>query len=103
MDLRCRKLDCKFNNHYTCKAKNLAVSKNAVCQIYENDSSKPDADKVVSIFEKTPKFAPQRDTKSIKIECCAKCLLNKEGICEANGITINDYRGRPYCQTFIKK
>lgn len=103
MDIRCRRLDCKINDHYTCKAKSLAVSKNVVCEIYQKDSSKPRAEKDISIFERTPKFAPQRDSKTMKIECDAKCLLNHEGICVANGITVNDYRGRAYCQTFIKK
>ena len=103
MDIRCRRLDCKFNDRYTCKAKSLDISKNAVCKMYQKDASKPPVEKGVSIFERTPQFASQRDSKTMTIRCQANCLLNHDGVCVANGRTVNDYRGRAYCQTFIKK
>lgn len=103
MDIRCRKLKCKYNDHFTCKAKSLDVSKNAICNIYEPDENKPQPDTTARLFERTPKFSPQRDSKAIDICCGAECLLKHEGKCIANGITINDYRAKPYCMTFLKK
>ncbi len=103
MDIRCRKQKCKYNDHFTCKAKNICVSKNAICIRYEEDVDKDIIDTSKDIFNRTPIYSPQRDSKTIKIACQAKCLLNKDGQCIANGITINDYRKKPYCMTFIVK
>ena len=101
MDLRCRKLDCKFNDRHTCTAKGLVVSKTTTCKTYQKDESKIVVKQ--SMFEGTPNFAPQRDCKALTIKCSAACLLNKDGVCEANGITINQTRNKVYCQTFINK
>lgn len=103
MDIRCRKLKCVYNDHFTCKAKNLSVTKSAVCKIYKPDENKPTPDTTKSLFERTPKYSPQRDSKTIDIECDADCLLKHEGMCVANGITVNDCRAKPCCMTFLKK
>ena len=103
MDIRCRKLKCKYNDHFTCKAKGITVTKGMLCSRYEPDESKPQVDTSKQLFERIPNYAPQRDSKTICIECNANCLLNHEGRCVANGITINDYRAKPCCLTYIKK
>lgn len=103
MDIRCRKLKCAFNDHFTCKAKGITVTKNALCSQYIEDETKEEPDTSKHLFERTPKYSPQRDSKAIDIECCANCLLNHDGKCVANGITINDYRAKPACLTYLKK
>ena len=103
LDIRCRKLSCKFNDHFTCKAKAIEVSKTSICKNYVLDSTKPKEDTTKNLFERTPKYSPMRDSKTITIKCNAKCLLNHEGFCVANGITLNDYRAKPYCLTFLEK
>ena len=55
-----------------------------------------------SIFEETPVFAKQRDVKTMKINCNADCIFNENGICTANGITVNSLID-PYCITYLKK
>lgn len=103
MDIRCRKLKCVYNDHFTCKAKNLNVTKGAVCSVYKPDESKSTPDTSQTLFERTPKYSPQRDSKTIDICCKADCLLKHEGMCIANGITVNDYRSKPCCMAFLKK
>ena len=103
MDIRCRKLNCKFNDHFTCRAKSIDVTRTAVCKSFVFDAEKPKEDTTKQLFERTPKFAPMRDSKTIEIKCNAKCLMNHGGKCVANGITINQTRNKVYCQTFIKK
>ena len=103
MDIRCRKLKCKYNDHFTCKAKGIDVSKVMLCKMYEPDDSKQPVDTSKHLFERIPTYSPQRDSKTIEIKCSAPCLLNHGGTCVANGITVNDYKAKPCCLTFIKK
>ncbi len=103
MDIRCRKLKCKYNDHFTCKARGIAVTKGMLCSHYEPDEEKQQIDTSKHLFERIPKYSPQRDSKTIEIKCSAECLLNHDGHCVANGITVNDYRAKPYCLTFIRK
>ncbi len=102
MDIRCRKTGCVFNDKYTCKAREIMVAKSCVCKKFEK-GEKELVDKSRQMFSKTPIYAPQRDSKTIKIDCQASCLFNKNGDCQANGITLNDLKNRAYCVTFLKK
>ncbi len=102
MDIRCRKLNCKYNDRFTCRAKELLVKENGDCGVYEK-TEKVVHDISKSIFTKVHKYAPQRDVKRFKIECNAPCVLKKEGRCIANGITINDWKEKPVCMTIVKK
>lgn len=102
MDIRCRKQDCKFNDRFTCTAKSLKVSFQGGCDIYEKTEKKV-TDTTKKLFSHLPEYAPQRDVKNFKIECCASCILQKEGRCIANGITINDWKEKPVCMTIVKK
>ena len=102
MDIRCRKTDCIYNDHFTCRAKELAVNKNGDCSVYEK-GNKNVADTTKKLFSKVPKYSRQRDVKRFKIECDAPCILKREGRCIANGITVNDWNKKPVCMTLLKK
>ena len=99
MDIRCRKTKCKYNDRHTCKAKSILINKVDKCEKYEKKGDKPTKDTSKKMFKKVPNFAPQRDTKKMKIECKNNCVLNHEGRCVANGITINDINTKPLCMT----
>lgn len=102
MDIRCRKTNCHYNNKYTCRAKEILVSSKILCTTYKKgDKNEPDTSK--TMFEKAPDYAPQRDSKTMKIGCKAICIFNLDGKCIANGITVNDINEKPYCMTFVHK
>lgn len=101
MDIRCRKTSCKYNDRQTCQAKEILVGKQVDCTTFERgEEQKQDLSK--SIFEETPDFARQRDVKTMKIGCKADCIFNENGLCTANGITVNSLK-LPYCMTYLKK
>ena len=54
------------------------------------------------MFDEAPKYAPHREKKNMRIACAAKCLFNEQGVCVANGLTINSLDNLPYCMTHIK-
>lgn len=103
MDIRCRKTQCKYNDRYTCKAKGILINNKDKCEKYEPKLENPTKDTSKKMFQKTPKYAPQRDTLKIKIECQNNCVLNHNGRCVANGITVNDLKGKPLCMTVVEK
>lgn len=103
MDIRCRKTQCKYNDRYTCKAKKILVNRQDVCEKYEPKGEKEVTDASKKMFRKTPNYAPQRDTKKMAIECENNCVLNHEGRCVANGITINDINSHPLCMSVVKR
>ena len=103
MDIRCRKTSCKFNDRYTCRAKEILIKKDLACEKFEHVRGKA-VDKTKWLFsENPPQYAPQRDSATIGIGCKAHCLFNKDGKCVANGITLNDLKEKPLCVTFLKK
>lgn len=56
------------------------------------------------MFEKEQKNAPFRNRKTINIDCSANCLFNNNGVCRANGITVNDTKNEsPVCMGFLEK
>ncbi|MBE7074975.1 MAG: hypothetical protein E7376_03255 [Clostridiales bacterium] len=102
MDLKCRKTTCKYNNYFTCDAKNIAITTNLECDSFCRDPERQVRDTSRCLFEEPPKYAPHREKKSMRVVCAAKCLFNCQGTCVANGLTINDINECPYCITFIK-
>ena len=102
MDIRCRKTSCVYNDRYTCKAKGIEITKGAICKKYEKGEGFV-VDKTKNMFSRTPEYAPQRNSKTISISCQAHCLFNKNGACQANGITLNDLKNKPLCVTFLRK
>lgn len=103
MDIRCRKTKCRHNDRHTCKAKDILISKKDACEKYNPIDDKATPDLSRRMFKNTPVFAPQRDTKKMKIACNNNCVLNHEGRCIANGITINDIKNKPLCMTVVKR
>ena len=101
MDIRCRKTSCVYNEGQTCKAKEILVNRRIICSTFEQGQEQGE-DLSKSIFEKTPVFAKQRDVKTMKIYCKTDWIFNDDGICTANGITVNDLI-EPYCITYLKK
>ena len=56
------------------------------------------------MFKKEQKNAPFRNRKTINIGCKADCLFNNNGVCRANGITVNDTQTeKPVCMGYLKK
>ena len=103
MDIRCRKTQCKYNDRHTCKAKEILIDRIDKCERYEPRLDKETPDTSKKMFSKTPDYAPQRDTRKMIIECKNNCVLNHNGRCVANGITVNDLNGEPLCMTVVKK
>ena len=104
MDIRCRKTVCKFNDRFTCKAKGILINGKVICESFVNDSlNKKDIDTTKKLFDKIPTYAPQRDSKTICIECKAHCLFNHNGKCVSNGITLNAIKEKAFCISFLKK
>ena len=105
MDIICKKRSCNFNEDYRCNAKQICVDRKILCDTFEKDPTKDHLTETENhIFDKQPpKYASHRETKVGSITCKANCLFNDHGICEANGITINDLKHQPFCVTFLKK
>ena len=103
MDIRCRKRLCKYNDKFTCTAKEININPKIVCDMYERDPDKKVADTTKRLLEEPPCYAPQRDSKALKISCQAKCLFNHNGQCVSNGITLNSIKEKPYCVSFLGK
>ena len=106
MDLKCRKTICKHNNKYACMAKEILVDRCTNCDTYEKDPKKQGEhlqDVSKTMFEAAPDLHPYRHNNECKINCNAKCLFNKNGLCQANGITMLAGSKDGICGTFIEK
>ena len=106
MDLKCKKLNCKNNDRYSCMKEKICVSRSAECDSYEiiqelDDGQMQDASK--DMFETAPDYHPYRHKKDVEIECGADCLFNQNTKCRANGISVCDLSKCALCTTFIKK
>lgn len=106
MDLKCRNLDCKNNNCYSCTKKGILITPHSYCDNYEKtDNLPPDQlqDVPRDMFKKAPKLHPYRHNKTVDIECKANCLFNHDGKCLANGISIQNLeRDSAKCVTYMK-
>lgn len=103
MDIRCRKGLCKFNDRFTCRAKEILVDNCEKCATFEKEQGKKVQDVTKDFFEKTPDYAPQRDSKTLDIKCKADCLFNHNGMCVSNGITVNAIKECPYCISYLRR
>ena len=106
MDIKCKKCECKHNKSYTCCASHIKVGRDVDCETYEFNEHNAESLKQhasQNMFE-TSDLSPRVANKSVKISCDAKCLFNCEGICKANGITVQEGHGfnnTPCCVTQI--
>ena len=107
MDLKCKKLDCKHNNTFSCECKAIKVNSNCECSTYEKNDNldeKQKQDVSKTMFEVAPDIHPYRHKKDVDIKCTAKnCLFNCDCNCHANGISVNPCSEKPTCVTNIKK
>lgn len=104
MDIKCRRTTCEHNRGYTCCACNVDIDNNAICKTYEyNQKENEELDLSKNIFESAPEYANSRHIRNVSLYCNAgKCLFNKEGKCQANGITVIDDNETSACATFIE-
>ncbi len=107
MDLKCKKLDCVYNDKFSCSAKGITVKHNLNCATYEkNKNLTPEQQQNVSrtMFEIAPEYHAFRHNKDVNIKCEAKqCLFNGCGNCCSNGITVQRSNYKAYCATAIKE
>lgn len=104
MNLKCGKVNCKHNKQCACCADEVHIAKNTDCRTYEKDNSKSGANIAEinkSLFEMAPDM--MKNLKNVAIKCNAKCLFNKKGICNANGITVLEEKSDGVCATFIEE
>ena len=105
MDLKCKKMVCKYNNGCACMSKGIKVTKKCECGTFEesehvDDKQRQDISR--DMFEVAPEIHPFRHSKDISIECSAECLFNKDGICKSNGISVMNGKNSGVCITNIE-
>lgn len=106
MDLKCNKTCCCHNDKYCCCAKEILIGSRTDCKTFEKDSNKtPEKLQDVSkdMFESAPDIKSFKHTKDVKINCNASCIFNKDGKCNANGITVLEGSSDGICGTFVKE
>ena len=106
MDLRCNKTNCKHNKNYSCTAKEVHIAKNTDCQTYDRDFEKTSAnlqDVSRDMFEIAPEIESFSHNDRLKVECYAHCIFNRDGHCNANGITVLENNKKGFCGTFIEE
>lgn len=95
MDLKCRQLNCRYNDTFCCTRKGITVDKNNQCGDFEkSDNLREEQKQDVSrdMFTKEPKIHPYRHNKKIDIDCKSECLFNNGGNCMANGICVEKHK-----------
>lgn len=107
MDLKCKKLDCIYNDEYSCTAKGITVKHNLNCATFKkNNNLTPEQKQNISktMFEVAPQYHPFRHNKDVKIRCeASQCLFNHYGDCCSNGITVQRGNYKAYCSTAMKE
>ena len=106
MDLRCDKTNCKHNCKYCCTAKKVHIAANTDCKTYDRDFKKNEnnlQDVSKDMFEVAPDIAGFSHNDKLKVACHAKCVFNRNGFCNANGITILENNKVGFCGTFIEE
>ena len=105
MDLKCKKMNCKFNNSCACISKAININKLCECATFEKSNNldkKQHQDISRDMFEVAPEIHPFRHNKNLSIECSAECLFNEHGICKANGISVMNGKNSGVCITNIE-
>ena len=105
MDLKCKKMNCKYNDGCACMSKDIKVSRRCECETFikaDNIDEKQRQDISRDMFEVAPDLHPFRHNKDVNIECSADCLFTKEGFCKSNGISVMNGRNSGVCITNIE-
>ena len=93
-DLKCKRMNCKYNENCNCKAGKIDVSSSTACTTYiDTGVKKNQSDEIVQ--------APTR--KNTNVSCHAPCLFNDQCNCKANGISVMTNDFRPECCTYMPK
>ena len=92
-DLKCKRMNCKFNEDCNCTAKNVDVDKATDCTTYQDVGYKKEKDEI--------KQPPYR--KNTSVSCKARCIFNDHTVCKANGISVMTDDFKPKCCTFLPK
>ena len=105
MDLKCKKMNCKYNNGCACMSKGITVARNCECATFEiadniDEVQRQDISK--DMFEVAPEIHPFRHNRDMSIECKADCLFNREGVCKSNGISVMNGKKSGVCITNIE-
>jgi len=103
MDIKCRKIDCKFNNNFVCCAKSIEIIDKTFCATYEKGNNKNLKNDLKHMFDRTIRFNNNKQNRCIKLKCNAHCFFNKNLECFSNGITILDNETSAVCGNFLKK
>lgn len=103
-DLKCSLKDCKFNQGFSCIAKDINVTDGAECSSYIVSKEKV----ANRMFEIGSEVGAPDYTVDTLIECRAdNCLFNKNSKCVANGITVlgntDDGKNCADCATFTPR
>lgn len=98
MNIRCRKINCKFNQAGTCHAHAVRVCRGAICETYQKDQNKADVELASELAPTKPNNVPLRCT-------AGTCLYNHDCRCAANGIAVvdNEEKNQADCATFIER
>ena len=105
MDLKCKKLNCKYNDKCACMSKTIRIARNCECATFKAElKQEKDQHQDISrdMFEVAPEIHPFRHNKDIFIECGADCLFNRDGKCGANGISVMNGKFAGVCITNIE-
>lgn len=94
IDLKCNCTSCKNNINCNCKAKSINISTTTSCSNYSERRAQNTefADEISQ-----PLIRP-----STEVECHAKCIFSRDGICIANGITVGEVNNNASCETFLR-
>ena len=93
IDLKCKCTTCKNNSNCNCNAQGITVTKGTICSGFRA--------KRVSNVEFADEIVQPLVRPSTEVECYARCMFNKDGICVANGITVGDLNSNASCETFL--
>ena len=62
MDLKCKKLDCVYNDKFSCKAKGINVKHNLNCSTYEKNNNLTEEQKQ-NVSKTTKALQPEPETQ----------------------------------------
>ena len=93
-DLKCKRMNCKFNKDCNCVAHKIEVAPSTTCLTYEDCGARKKQDDKIS-------QSPSR--KNTNVSCKADCLFNDNCTCKANGISVMTSGFKPECCTFMPK
>ena len=105
MDLKCKKMNCKYNKECACMSKGITIKRSCECGTFELDKDRKEEqrqDISRDMFEVAPEIHPFRHNRDMSIECKAECLFNKDGICKSNGISVMNGKNSGVCITNIE-